>query len=110
MMYNPDVTVRNRGVMEKCTYCVQRISAARIRAKTAGREIADGEVVTACQAVCPSNAITFGSIHDEQSVVSRKKSEPRSYGLLAELNTHPRTTYLAKVTNPNPDILKIERA
>ncbi len=104
MMKNPDVTVRSRGVMEKCTYCVQRISAARIIAKEEGRDIRDGDVVTACQAACPSSAIIFGNINDPDSLVVRRKAEGRSYGLLAGLNTKPRTTYLAKLTNPNPDI------
>ena len=104
MLRNPDVTVRSRGVMEKCTYCLQRISAARIKAEEQGRPIHDGEVVTACQAACPTKAIVFGDINDPHSVVASRKSEPREYSLLGELNTKPRTTYLAKVTNPNPEI------
>ena len=98
-LQNPDVTVRQRGVMEKCTYCVQRIQRGRIEAQELGRRIADGEVVTACQAVCPTQAITFGDLNDSHSLVRKLKSSPRNYSLLAELNTRPRTTYLAQVRN-----------
>ncbi|GJQ20340.1 MAG: molybdopterin oxidoreductase [Bacteroidia bacterium] len=101
MQKNPEVTVRSRGVMEKCSYCVQRISAARIAAKKEGREIRDGEVVTACQAACPSQAIVFGNLNDPESRIAGLKADPLDYGLLTELNTKPRTSYLARVTNPN---------
>jgi molybdopterin-containing oxidoreductase family iron-sulfur binding subunit len=101
---NPDVTVRSRGVMEKCTYCTQRISLARINAKLEDRQIRDGEVVTACQAACPTDAIVFGNINDPQSRVAQEKKSPLNYGLLAELNTRPRTTYMAVVRNPNTEL------
>lgn len=107
LMHNPDVTVRSRGVMEKCTYCVQRINAARIEAKKENRAIRDGEVVTACQAACPTQAIIFGDINDPDSQVSRFKANPLNYGVLAELNTRPRTSYLAIVKNPNPEISEV---
>ncbi len=99
---NPDVTVRSRGVMEKCTYCVQRINVARIEAKKEDRGIADGEILTACQQACPSQAITFGNTKDKDSAVSRLKSSPLNYGMLTDLLTKPRTTYLGRIRNPNP--------
>jgi MoCo/4Fe-4S cofactor protein with predicted Tat translocation signal len=104
LMRNPDVTVRSRGVMEKCTYCVQRINQARVAAKLEERQIRDGDVVTACQAACPTDAIVFGNINDPKSRVSQRKASPLNYSLLAELNTRPRTTYLAVVQNPNPEL------
>jgi molybdopterin-containing oxidoreductase family iron-sulfur binding subunit len=104
MARNPEVTVRSRGVMEKCTYCVQRISQHRIDSERENRMIADGELQTACQQACPANAIVFGNINDPNSLVSKWKAKNRNYGLLADLNTRPRTTYLAEIRNPNPEL------
>ena len=101
---NPDVTVRTRGVMEKCTYCIQRITSARIASEKEDRKIKDGEIKTACQQVCPTEAIAFGDINNKDSNVSKIKASPRTYKLLAELNTRPRTTYVAAVRNPNPQL------
>ena len=96
-MRNPDVTVRQRGVMEKCTYCVQRIREARIVADKENRPVHDGEVVTACQQACPTQAIVFGDITDRESAIARRKADGRDYALLEEANTRPRTTYLARI-------------
>jgi len=102
MLYNPEVTIRHRGVMEKCTFCVQRIQAAKIHAKNEGRAPADGEIVTACQQTCPTQAIVFGDLADPKSRVARLHAESRGYAMLAELNIGPRTTYLEKLVNPHP--------
>jgi molybdopterin-containing oxidoreductase family iron-sulfur binding subunit len=104
LMRNPEVSVRSRGVMEKCTYCVQRIQGAKIQSEIEGRKVRDGEIVTACQAVCPTEAIVFGDVNDPNSRVSKLKAEQRNYSLLGELNTKPRTTYLTALRNPNPEI------
>ncbi|HKP38305.1 MAG TPA: TAT-variant-translocated molybdopterin oxidoreductase [Pyrinomonadaceae bacterium] len=104
LMRNPDVSVRSRGVMEKCTYCVQRIQTAKIQSEIEGRPVRDGEIVTACQSVCPTEAIVFGNINDPNSKVSKLKALERDYSLLGELNTRPRTTYLSALRNPNPEI------
>ena len=106
MVLNPEVTVRGRGVMEKCTYCVQRVEKAKINArKDGGRPVADGEIVTACQSACATNAIEFGNIADPDSDVSKKRADVRSYGMLEQLNVKPRTEYLARVTNPHKRLM-----
>jgi Fe-S-cluster-containing dehydrogenase component len=108
--WNPEVTVRDRGVMEKCTYCVQRITHARIKAEESTQQedknTIIGQLQTACQQSCPANAIVFGNINDPNSLVSKWKAKSRNYGLLDDLNTRPRTTYIAAVTNPNPELGK----
>jgi Fe-S-cluster-containing dehydrogenase component len=104
LLHNPEVTVRKRGVIEKCTFCVQRINSARSKAKIENRRIQDGELVTACQQACPTNAIVFGDLNDESSRVRQLKEQPHDYGLLAELGTQPRLTYLARLSNPHEEI------
>ena len=103
---NPEVTVRSRGVMEKCTYCIQRINKAKITAEKEDRKVKDGEIVTACQQVCPTQAITFGDLNDKESQIVKRKADPRNYGILTDLNTKPRTSYLARLQNPNPELEK----
>ncbi len=107
LMRNPEVSVRSRGVMEKCNYCVQRIQNGKIQAELEGRRLHDGEVVTACQAVCPTDVIVFGDINDPNSRVSKVKANERNYDLLGELNTKPRTSYLSQLKNPNPEIARV---
>jgi molybdopterin-containing oxidoreductase family iron-sulfur binding subunit len=104
LMRNPDVSVRSRGVMEKCSYCVQRINAAKIEADKENRQIRDGEIVTACQQACPASVITFGNLNDKNSKVAKLNQDKRMYQVLADQNTRPRTRYLAEVLNFNPEL------
>ena len=104
LMRNPDVSVRSRGVMEKCSYCVQRINAAKIDADKENRNVRDGEVVTACQQACPASAITFGNMNDKKSKVTMERLQQRSYQVIADINTRPRTTYVAGVLNMNKEL------
>ncbi len=108
LMQNPDVTVRSRGVMEKCTYCIQRITNAKWQAGKEERYVRDGEIQVACAQACPTDAIVFGDINDPKSRVSQLKRGPLTYGLLTELNTMPRTSYLARFRNPNPALVSAE--
>ena len=104
LLRNPEVSVRSRGVMEKCTYCVQRIQRAKIDSEREGRRVRDGEIQTACAQACPTQAIVFGDMNDADSHVAKLKAQERNYELLAELGTQPRTTYLGAVKNPNPEL------
>jgi Fe-S-cluster-containing dehydrogenase component len=110
MVFNPDVTVRGRGVMEKCTFCVQRIQDVKIRSKNAQRPIVDGEIQVACEQACPTGAIVFGDLNDKKSRVAGAHGVPRAYELLQELNNRPRVNYLARISNPHPDLAPAESA
>jgi molybdopterin-containing oxidoreductase family iron-sulfur binding subunit len=110
MQFNPDVTVRMRGVMEKCTYCTQRIQRTKIIKRNAGEEVQDGDIVTACQQACPTQAIVFGNLKDKGAVVTELQKHPRAYDVLGELNTRPRTRYLAKLRNPGGQASSAEHA
>jgi Fe-S-cluster-containing dehydrogenase component len=104
MVFNPEVTVRSRGVMEKCTFCVQRIQNVKIQANNVRRPIEDGEIKTACQETCPTEAIVFGDLNDKKSKVAHLHKEERAYELLGEFENRPRVKYLARITNPNPEL------
>jgi molybdopterin-containing oxidoreductase family iron-sulfur binding subunit len=106
LMRNPDVSVRSRGVMEKCSYCSQRIQEVKIAADKENRDIRDGEIRTACQQSCPTDAIIFGNINDKDSRVAKIKTQERTYGVLADINTRPRTTYVAGVLNINEELAR----
>lgn len=110
LVINPEVTVRNRGVMEKCTFCVQRIQSVKITAKNAQEEIADGSIQTACQQACAAGAINFGDLMNKDSEVSKAHANPRAYAMLAELNVKPRTKYLARIRNPHPELAPAEES
>jgi molybdopterin-containing oxidoreductase family iron-sulfur binding subunit len=103
MQFNPDVTVRMRGVMEKCTYCTQRIQRAKINTRNAGEDVKDGDILTACQQACPTRAIVFGNLKEKTAEVTELQKNPRAYDCLGELNTRPRTRYLAKLRNPGDE-------
>ncbi|HEY9225281.1 MAG TPA: 4Fe-4S dicluster domain-containing protein, partial [Gemmatimonadaceae bacterium] len=108
MVKNPNVTVRERGVMEKCTFCVQRIREAGIAAGRDGRELRGTDVRTACQQACPTNAIVFGSLNEPDSEVVRRREQPRAYAALEDLGTQPRVRYLARIRNTNPDLAGVK--
>jgi molybdopterin-containing oxidoreductase family iron-sulfur binding subunit len=104
MQFNPEVTVRFRGVMEKCTYCVQRIKEAKDKARIEERAMREDDLTCACSAACPTDSIAFGDLRDKNSKVAKKQALGRSYAMLAELNIRPRTQFLAKIENPNPEL------